>query len=362
VVKIVTILGARPQFIKAGSISRELLRRKAAGFEVEEVIVHTGQHYDSNMSDIFFNQLGIPAPRYHLGIGSGLHGKQTGKMLEAIEEVLIEETPDCVLVYGDTNSTLAGALAASKMSIPIAHVEAGLRSFNKSMPEEQNRIVTDHLSDLLFSPTDVATRNLRNEGIAQNNIHQAGDVMFDVSLIYGEQARNDKSFLKTLGVEPGAYILATVHRASNTDDPESLKSIVSGLEMVAKETPVVLPLHPRTQKAMQDNKLSFENVQVVEPVGYFEMVVLECQAALVVTDSGGVQKEAYFHGVPCVTLRDDTEWVELIEMGWNRLARPRKDDIANVIRQALGTTGGEGQPYGDGDASRKIAGIICNAC
>ena len=309
--KIITIVGARPQFIKVAPVSEAF---KKSG-DVQEVLIHTGQHFDKEMSDIFFSELGIAPPDYNLEISGGGHGVMTGLMLQSIEPLLEKERPDCVLVYGDTNSTLAGALAASKLYIPVAHVEAGLRSFNKHMPEEQNRIVTDHLSDMLFAPTDIATQNLFKEGIMEENIHQVGDVMFDAALLFGEKARENSDILEKCRVEPGRYILATVHRASNTDDAQCLSAIVDGLEEIAKEFPVILPLHPRTRSAMLENDLEFHNVKIIEPVGYIDMIALECQAALIATDSGGVQKESYFHGVPCVTLRDETEWVELIEMG-----------------------------------------------
>lgn len=351
--EILTIVGARPQFIKAAPVSRALA---AAG--MREQIVHTGQHFDAGMSDVFFDELGIPAPAHHLGVSGGGHGAMTGAMLQALEPLMEREASDWVLVYGDTNSTLAGALAASKLHIPVAHVEAGLRSFNRRMPEEQNRIVTDHLSDLLLTPTDGATQRLREEGIPDARIVQVGDVMFDAALYYAERASERSAVLAQHGLEAGAYILATVHRADNTDDPERLRAIVDGLEAVAAEYPVILPLHPRTRAALGRHGIALTRVRAIDPVGYLDMVALERHAALIATDSGGVQKEAYFHGVPCVTLRDETEWTELVDLGWNRLAPPPRADIASDIRAALGTTGGEGRPYGDGQAAEHIARVI----
>jgi UDP-GlcNAc3NAcA epimerase len=358
--KIVTVVGARPQFIKAAAVSRVL--RSAPG--VQEVLVHTGQHYDENMSEIFFRELEIPEPDYNLGIGSGSHGAQTGRMLEAIEEVLLREKPDWVLVYGDTNSTLAGALAAVKLHIPVAHVEAGLRSFNRRMPEEINRVLTDHAADLLFAPTEVAVRNLRREGIPAERIHLVGDVMYDVAQYYGQKAEQRSGILEQLGVEPRGYILATVHRAENTDDPRRLRAIVGSLLEISREVPVIFPVHPRTRKAIEGNGLwneSAGNLRMITPVGYLDMIMLEKHARLIATDSGGVQKEAFFYRVPCVTLREDTEWVELVELGWNRLVPPTS--VGSVVASILDTLksprrGTEGLPYGDGHAAEKIVEIL----
>lgn len=355
-IRILTIVGARPQFIKVAPVSRAL--REKGG--VDEVLVHTGQHFDASMSDVFFFELDIAAPKHHLGVRARGHGAMTGSMLQALEPLMEREAPDWVLVYGDTNSTLAGALAASKLHIPVAHVEAGLRSFNRRMPEEQNRIVTDHLSDLLLTPTDGATRRLREEGIPDARIVQVGDVMFDAALYYADRAAEHSTVLAQHGLEAGAYILATVHRADNTDNPDGLRAIVDGLEAVAAEHPVILPLHPRTRAAFRRHGIALARVRAIDPVGYLDMVALESHAALIATDSGGVQKEAYFHGVPCVTLRDETEWTELVDLGWNRLASPTRADIASEIRAALGTTGGEGRPYGDGHAAEHIARAIGN--
>lgn len=353
--KIITIIGARPQFIKAATVSRQFAKFDS----VEEILVHTGQHYDSNMSDIFFSELEIPIPKYNLGIGGGGHGYQTGRMLEKIEEIFLKEKPDCVLVYGDTNSTLAGALAAVKMHIPVAHVEAGLRSFNKAMPEEINRILTDHSSDILFTPTETANKNLKNEGIRADCVLSVGDVMYDASLYYGEKSQGKSTILDQLHLEKDNYILATVHRAENTDDPERLKNIFSALSEVGNLHKVVLPLHPRTAKAIgeigqQDEML--KNIIIIDPVGYLDMVMLEKESAMVVTDSGGVQKEAFFFQKPCVTLRDETEWVELIESGWNRLAPPgNRDSIIQSIFNGL-IYKPEVAPsfYGDGKSAVQI--------
>lgn len=353
--RIVTVIGARPQFIKASAVSRVV----AETSEVEELLVHTGQHYDDAMSAVFFEELGIPAPAYHLGIGSGTHGLQTGRMLEAIEGVLLETRPDWLLVYGDTNSTLAGALAAAKLHIPVAHVEAGLRSFNRRMPEELNRVLTDHASDRLFAPTSAALAHLHAEGIPETRVRLVGDVMYDAARLHGERAERQSAILETLGLVPGHYVLATVHRAENTDDAVRLAAIVEGLVAVAAEVPVVVTLHPRTRAALAREGLlasAERTLALVPPVGYFDMVRLERNACLIVTDSGGVQKEAFFHGVPCVTLRDETEWTELVELGWNRLVPPASAaQVGAGIRAALGAGPGRpASPYGDGHAARQV--------
>ena len=348
--EVLTVLGARPQFIKAAPVSRAL---RDAG--LNEQIVHTGQHYDAGMSDVFFDELGIPSPTYNLGVSGGGHGEMTGAMLQALEPLLLDKQPNWVLVYGDTNSTLAGALAASKLNIPVAHVEAGLRSFNRRMPEEQNRVVTDHLSDLLFTPTDAATRRLEQEGIPGERVRQVGDVMFDAALFYGERAMEKSRVLDRLKLALGDYVLATVHRAENTDDPGRLRAIVEGLDAVAADRPVILPVHPRTRAALERENLTFKQTTIIEPVGYLDMVLLERHAAVIATDSGGVQKEAYFYRVPCVTLRYETEWTELVELGWNRLAPPCNADIAAEVLAAVGTNGLAGEPYGDGAAAVELA-------
>lgn len=358
--KLVTVVGARPQFIKAAVVSRVL--RGTPG--TSEVLVHTGQHYDDNMNRVFFEEMDIPKPDYYLGLGSGTHGVQTGKMLEAIEGVLLAEKPDMVLVFGDTNSTLAGALAAVKLHILVAHVEAGLRSFNRRMPEEINRVLTDHASDLLFAPTQSAVTNLRREGILAERVHQVGDVMYDAVLYYGEKARRESRVMDRLGLEPREYILATIHRAENTDDTVRLGAIMEGLGEAAKEIPVVLPLHPRTRQAMQRNGLLFtearDRLRLIEPVGYLDMLMLEQNARLIVTDSGGVQKEAFFCRVPCITLREETEWVELLEMGWNHLLSPTSaaDVAAGIAMKFSSVVEAEGSPYGDGQAASKIVNCL----
>lgn len=356
--KVLTVVGARPQFIKAAVVSRAL--RGAPG--TVEVLAHTGQHYDERMSQVFFDELDIPAPDYNLGIGSGPHGAQTGRMLEELERVMLAERPDWVLVYGDTNSTLAGALAAAKLHLPVAHVEAGLRSFNRSMPEEINRVLADHLAGLLFAPTDAAVRNLAREGIEGERVLKTGDVMYDAALYYAAKAERSSDVLARLGLAPGAYILATIHRAENTDDPARLERIVRALAELAADETVVLPLHPRTRGAVERLGLLAQlekSAGIVEPLGYLDMTMMEKHARAIVTDSGGVQKEAYFHRVPCVTLRDETEWVELVETGWNRLCPPLPGaDIAAAVRAAAGSQGSAQELYGSGSAADEIAAAL----
>jgi UDP-N-acetylglucosamine 2-epimerase len=324
--KVVSIVGARPQFIKVAAVSRELRK------EHTEILVHTGQHYDANMSDVFFEELGIPEPNYHLEVGSGSHGAQTAAMLAAIEQVLLKEQPDWVLVYGDTNSTLAGALAAAKLHIRLAHVEAGLRSYNRAMPEEINRVLTDHLSDALLCPSQVAAGNLANEGITKGVV-VVGDVMAEVLTMAAERARDQSRILEYLGLEERSYLLATVHRAENTDDPQRLRSIVAAFGRI--EETIVFPAHPRTCKALKaigDPQAALPNIKVIDPLSYLDMVRLEGMARLILTDSGGIQKEAYWLGVPCITLREETEWVETVEMGWNILVGTNPDVICDVVR------------------------------
>lgn len=344
--KIVTIIGARPQFIKAAAVSRKIRE------ENQEIIIHTGQHYDDNMSKIFFEELDIPYPDYNLNVGSGGHGAQTGRMLEKIEEILEKECPDWILVYGDTNSTIAGALAASKMLIPVAHVEAGLRSFNMNMPEEQNRILTDHISKLLFAPTETSVSNLRNEGIKEEIIHNVGDVMYDATLHF-EKIANEKSIImEKLEINESDYILATVHRAENTNDISRLRNIMEALNSCQMN--IILPLHPRTKKYIDDYNLKLkENIRVIEPVGYLDMIMLEKNSQKIVTDSGGVQKEAFFFNKPCITLRDETEWVETVNNGWNILVGANESKILNAIQNFSPTNDRENY-YGDGDAAHKI--------
>lgn len=347
--KIITIVGARPQFIKAAPVSKTLRT------EHEEIIIHTGQHYDANMSDIFFNELKIPRPDYNLEIGSGSHGMMTGRMLEKLEEIYLKEKPDFVLVYGDTNSTLAGALAASKLLIPVIHIEAGLRSFNKAMPEEQNRILTDHISDLLLVPTEDAVKNLTNEGI-KKGIHNVGDVMYDAVLMFKEIAKSKSGLLKELDVNSGEYILTTIHRAENTNDINRLRNMIEALNESGEK--IILPLHPRTKKFIEGYGLNFnENIKVIDPIGYLEMLMLEENSKMIVTDSGGVQKEAYFMGKPCITMRDETEWVETVACGWNVVVGTDKSKILDNIRN-FKPTRIQQAIFGDGNAAQKILNII----
>jgi UDP-GlcNAc3NAcA epimerase len=361
VMKIVTIVGARPQFIKAAAVSRVLKVTE----QVDEILVHTGQHYDDNMSEIFFRELEITKPHYTLGIGSGTHAYQTGEILKGIENILLAEKPELVMVYGDTNSTLAGALAAAKLNIPVAHVEAGLRSFNKTMPEEINRIVTDHLSSVLFAPTDTAVENLLHEGIAKEKIHLVGDVMYDAALYYGHKAEEQSNILRDLQLNSKQYVLTTIHRASNTDKAINLKAIVDGLLFLSKVIKVVFPLHPRTKSSLEKNNLIEQvnkNLLVIPPVGYLDMIMLEKHAKTIVTDSGGVQKEAYFYKVPCVTLRDETEWVELIDTRWNVLVSIGAS--GNIFNEIILKTVDQAKAgknvalYGSGKAAFDILQII----
>ncbi len=356
--KIVTVVGARPQFIKAAAVSRAI--RKDYSSRIKEILIHTGQHHDENMSGVFFEELEIPEPHYNLAIAGGNHGAMTGRMLGAVEEVLLTENPDWLLIYGDTNSTLAGALAASKLHIPVAHVEAGLRSFNMRMPEEVNRIIADRVSTLLFCPTEVAVRNLLGEGLVRG-VHNVGDVMYDVSLYSSERAEKVSSILSRLELRAGCYALATCHRAENTDDPERLQAILSALNVVAESMPVVLPLHPRSRKQIDvfglQNKLT--RLIVTAPLPFLDMVALEKTAKVILTDSGGVQKEAFFYGVPCVTMRDETEWVETVENGWNQLAGANTDSIVAAVRTAK--PGQSVFPYGSGHASESILETLLEA-
>ena len=353
--KIVTILGARPQFIKAAGISRALARHK----NVDEIIIHTGQHFDRNMSDIFFSELDLRIPDYHLGIHGMGHGAMTGRMMEQIEILLKEIKPEWVNVYGDTDSTLAGALAAAKLHIPVSHVEAGLRSFNRTMPEEINRVLTDHISELLFTPTQTAVEHLKTEGISLDKIYPVGDVMYDTTLYYSAMAHERSRILKDLKLEPLSYYLATIHRPQNTDTPEALRLICNVLDEVAQKIRVILPIHPRMRKKMNEFGIELRKVECIDPAGYLDMIELERQSALIITDSGGVQKEAYFHRVPCVTLRPETEWVELVEHRWNLVLPPSVDiDMVSAIHQQAGIKGDDVQLYGDGNASEKIAEVL----
>ncbi len=350
--KIITVVGARPQFIKASVVSRKI--RETDG--LQELVVHTGQHFDANMSDIFFEQLSIPRPAFELNINSGTHGEMTGRMLADIERILIAEKPDRVMVYGDTNSTLAGALAAAKLHIPVAHVEAGLRSFNMKMPEEVNRILTDQLSDILFCPTNTAIENLKAEGFEKKPVSmlQVGDVMQDAALFFAERSTRPASF-----TADGDFILATLHRAENTDDPVRLGNIVQALNDIHENVArVLLPLHPRTRKAMEQKGFQLR-VDIIEPVGYLEMIWLLQHASLVMTDSGGLQKEAFFFGKACVTLRDQTEWVELVEVGANELVGADVQKIRQAARNGFGrTVSDDGQLYGGGRAAGRIVATL----
>lgn len=358
-IKIVTVLGARPQFIKAAAVSRIITAYNTAAVAepvIREIVVHTGQHYNANMSDVFFAELGMEKPTYQLDIHGGSHGEMTGRMLIEIEKILQVEKPDAVLVYGDTNSTLAGSLAAIKMQIPVAHVEAGLRSFNMSMPEEINRVLTDRISRWLFTPTTAAAQNLVREGFRQNQILPVGDVMYDVALHYSSAAVSETGLFRRLGLKQKNYILATIHRAENTDNPDRLAVIVTALSAVAKDIPVVWPMHPRTSKVLSEMNYKLSpDLTIIDPLGYLDMVQLEKNASLIATDSGGVQKEAFFYKVPCVTLRDETEWIELVEARWNRLAPPLDTGtVLSALYSSIGSKGEGIEPYGLGNAAKLI--------
>jgi UDP-GlcNAc3NAcA epimerase len=348
--KVVSVVGARPQFVKAAAVSRELRKHHS------EILVHTGQHYDYEMSGVFFDGLEIPAPDINLGSGSGSHGAQTGAMLQGLEDVLLAERPDCLVIYGDTNSTLAGALAASKLSIPIAHIEAGLRSFNRRMPEEINRVVADHLSDVLLCPSQTAVTNLAAEGISRN-VHLVGDVMLDVLNWARPRAEaNAADALRRLGLSRHAYVLATVHRSENADDPVRLEGIVSAFN--ALDEPVVFPVHPRARKAIAAAGCQLRpHVHLIDPVGYVDMIALTGSARLVLTDSGGLQKEAYWLGRPCVTLRDETEWVETVDAGWNALVGSDTAKIVDAVR-AFAPPSLRPALYGDGLAASRCVDLL----
>ncbi|HIH44423.1 MAG TPA: UDP-N-acetylglucosamine 2-epimerase (non-hydrolyzing) [Candidatus Methanoperedenaceae archaeon] len=350
--KLISIVGARPQFIKCAPLSRELRR------EHEEILVHTGQHYDHEMSRIFFEELDIPEPDYNLGVGSGSHGEQTGRMLAELERVMVKETPDMVLVYGDTNSTLAGALAASKLQIKVAHVEAGLRSFDRRMPEEINRVVTDHISNLLLCPTQTAVTNLMNEGITEG-VHLAGDVMVDALEYNRKVALKRSTIIERLGIEKGKYMVMTVHRPSNTDSRDNMSNILDALAGI--DEPVIFPVHPRTRKFMIEFGLGVPvNIRLVEPLGYLDMLRLMAGAHKILTDSGGMQKEAYMLGVPCITLRENTEWVETLEGGWNVLAGADKETISESVKRASPASARK-DVFGGAGASGKILRILGDA-
>lgn len=362
--RVLLVAGARPQFVKAAMLGRAL----SDDLDSPPWLLHTGQHYDDNLSAVFFEELGIPKPDFHFDVRLSRHGAQTSRMLENVENILLEHQPRCVIVIGDTNTTLAGALAAAKIGVPVVHVEAGLRSFDRSMPEEINRVLTDHMSDLLFAPTDAAVTNLDREGITQG-VFRVGDVLYDAALAFAEPALRSSRVLEQLELKPSGYMLSTVHREASTSCSKTLKAIVEGLVALAKTLPVVLPLHPRTRNALTTYNLLDEavrNLQVIEPVGFLDMVALEQQALHIVTDSGGIQKEAFFFRVPCSTLRHETEWVELVELGWNRLVPPV--DGPSVVAGVLAhleagppepNLAGSPAPYGNGDAAKKMSQIVC---
>ncbi len=374
--KILTVVGARPQIIKASAISRAIEEHYKD--QLQEVIVHTGQHYDQQMSDVFFQELRIPKPDFNLGVGSGSHGKQTGKMIEGLEEVILKVAPDCVLVYGDTNSTLAASVAASKIHVPIVHVEAGLRSFNRRMPEEVNRVVCDHLSTLLFSPTKKGYDQLIKEGFEKQEgpytaehpgVFHCGDVMFDNSLFFSELAKSDSTVLEENQLEANRYILATIHRDHNTDDPDSLESIFRAIAEIGKEIPVLLPIHPRTKLRISEHPNpnlktlieSSKGIKIIEPVSFLDMIQLERNSKMIITDSGGVQKESYFFAKPCVILRPQTEWTEVLDTGLAKLADADYDKIMEAFSSLIKLQGKEFPViFGDGNAGKFICERIIN--
>ncbi|TCS95652.1 non-hydrolyzing UDP-N-acetylglucosamine 2-epimerase [Hazenella coriacea] len=349
--KVLTVVGARPQFIKAAPVSRAIRQ------EAEEILVHTGQHYDKSMSEVFFEELNIPIPNYNLHVGSKSHGAQTGEMLSKVEEVILQEKPDCLLVYGDTNSTLAGALAAAKLHIPVAHVEAGLRSFNRLMPEEVNRVLTDHMSEWLFCPTQTAVDHLANEGVTKG-VHLTGDVMLDAVNYNRKLAEEKSTILHDLDLKPESYILITLHRAENTDDPARLQQIIGALNQLS--IPSVLPLHPRTKGKLSEAGLEIKNplVKLIDPVGYLDMLQLEVHAQKILTDSGGVQKEAFFAEVPCITMRDETEWTETVTLGCNRLVGADQEQILEAVSQFEVDFSAVEPVFGDGQASKQIISLL----
>lgn len=359
--KIVTVLGARPQFIKAALLSKELRKKN------EEIIIHTGQHYNQEMSDIFFNEMKIPHPDYNLGIGSDSHARQTAQMMIALEKLFLSENPELVLVYGDTNSTLAAALTASKLNIPIAHVEAGPRMYDKSVPEEVNRIITDHISTLLFAPTSKSVGNLNKEGLFKG-VYLTGDVMFDNFKHFLKKAEKSSKILETLNLEKKEYILVTVHRARNTNVEANLKSIIMACLIISKEIPIVFPLHPRTEKFLKEyglmDKLSvFPNINLIKPVGYYDMLILTKNAKKIVTDSGGLQKESYFAQVPCITLDSSSPWPETVETGWNRVIGEQKYLSSNVLKDSIFQfehPNVQDHVFGSGDAVIKICKNLKN--
>jgi UDP-GlcNAc3NAcA epimerase len=352
--KVLTVVGARPQFIKAAPLSQAL---RQAG--IQEYLLHTGQHYDYGMSQVFFDELGLPEANINLDVRSGSHGQQTGQMLIQIETVLEDQKPDFVIVFGDTNSTLAGALAAVKLHIPVAHIESGLRSFNRQMPEEHNRILTDHCADLLFCPTQTAVNNLRREGLS-TGIHLVGDPMYDAVLMFSKVAAEKSKILETLGLQKDGYLLATVHRAYNTDDPQALSTLFSALQSLDEN--VILPIHPRTRKKIADFGLldtgKPSKLRLIEPLSYLDMLVMEQNARMILTDSGGVQKEAYFFAVPCLTLRPETEWLETLEDGWNTIVGLDAGKIRQNTRQASPPLQPPRPVFGNGQSAQEIVKIV----
>lgn len=359
-IRIITIVGARPQFVKAAMLSRAISMRNKEGMSFEEKLIHTGQHYDENMSLVFFHEMGILKPTWQLHCGNHTHGAMTGQMLMDIEKILIDNQPDYVLVYGDTNSTLAGALAASKLHIPVVHVEAGLRSFNKAMPEEINRILTDHVSSILCCPTQTAVQNLHKENITKG-VYHVGDIMYDAALLFGKEAEQRSTILQTLGLSPKEFLLCTVHRAENTDSQERLCQIAQAWTEIAASERIVIPLHPRTRIYLEKYNLlatlqQQSNILFTDPLGFLDMVMLERNARIILTDSGGIQKEAYFHKTPCITLREETEWTETIESGWNQLAGFHAKDIIKCLSTSNDRK--EIQEYGDGNTAQKILDLL----
>lgn len=351
--KIHTVIGARPQFIKASAVSKAIQESS----KLSETIIHTGQHFDKNMSDIFFSEMNIPEPMINLDLGSLSHGAMTGRQLEKLEDIFSKESPDLVLVYGDTNSTLSASLAAAKIHIPVAHIEAGLRSFNKKMPEEINRIISDHLSDFLFVPSEEAKKNLVNEGIDEVKIHNVGDVMFDATKIFSDLSEKRSNILSELKISPKQYILSTIHRPENTDHPQRLKNIFEAFNESQRE--FIIPLHPRTKKIiMAENIAIGEKIKIIDPVGYLDMISLQKNANLIASDSGGIQKEAFFYKVPCITLRDETEWVETVEAGMNKIVSADKNKILKALSLDEFSDVKHNNPYGDGNSSNKIVKIL----
>lgn len=369
--KILTILGARPQFVKAAVVSRSIALHNdnLPTKQIQEILVHTGQHYDHNMSNVFFKEMSIPSPDYNLGICDSSHGVVTGQMLEQIESVIFKETPNVVMVYGDTNSTLAGALAAAKLQTPVVHVEAGLRSFNKQMPEEINRILTDRISDFLFCPTETAVNNLSNEGIGNSLqklpnppiILNVGDVMYDAVLFYRHLSKPTEALIRLIDNLKTNFYLATVHRAENTDDSLRLNNIIEAFNRVSETTPIVFPIHPRTRKVIAKQGLNMKNIRIIDPVGYFDMLRLLENCTAVFTDSGGLQKEAYFFRKPCITLRNETEWVELVENGFNKLVGAERDKIIEAEKRIDTKKNNYSiDLYGSGDTGNKIVKALYN--